>query len=211
MTANVKHRGANCVLTYKSGGYIGASLRCSKLTIDYQVNSEESHARQTRAFYPHRRSQGNFSMTFDFKGWREYRDAMNWFRAYATVVLNRNSTVPPPMTVLMPSRSFTRLGIPTTGVSYGDHIGSMVFSPSITFVSVSDPNDPTTNIVKTNSASTTHEVAGALSTVYFYPDSVVNSPGKLAQYLYGDTIGSTIGIGIGDTVKTTPPRPVKFE
>jgi hypothetical protein len=182
MTVDVRQVGANASLTYV--GHT-ARVRCSQVTSDWSVNSEESHARQHKAFYPHRRSQGGFSIKIDCKGWREFRDLTNWFRGYASLLLDLNrSQVPPPMSVSCPSREFLRLGIPTTGMEAGDHLGAIVYSPVVQFISVSDPTDPSTGILRASQVSRTSEVAGDVSTLYFYPDSRANSPGGLQALLY---------------------------
>jgi hypothetical protein len=185
MARKLVQRGANAVCSYQYQGVNTASVRVSKVASNYTVISEESHARQHRAFYPHRRSQGTFSVQIDCKGWAEFRDLITWFRAYATMVLNLSaSVVPPPMFVVVPSRDFLRLGIPTTGLQYGDHIGSMVFSPVIQFLSVSDPNDPSTSILKTSQVSSTKDRLRDPASNFFYPDSIASYPGQYSKQLY---------------------------
>lgn len=179
--STVNFSGSNARLVYQQGGTHIAELRCKQLAINYGIVAEESHARGKRAFYPHRRVQGEFTMVFDFKGWREYNRGMAWFQGYFNGLLGWKN--PTPMLVRMDSRDFLRWGIPTTGVAYGDHTGSMVFSPAITFVSVSDPNDPSTNILKTNQASN-FQAQGPQSAQWFYPDSTLQRPGALQTYLY---------------------------
>jgi hypothetical protein len=209
MSSNVSHTSPNCVLTYSYQGVNIARVRTDEFSFTYGQNSDESHARQHRAYYPHRRSQGSFTITFTCKGWHEYNNLIAWFRRYAAVVLNLNaSAVPPPMTVVIPSRNFLRLGVPTTGLQYGDHTGSMVFKPQISFISVSDPGDPSTAILKTSQVSgQTDERGHPAKASVFYPTQV----GKLEKVLYdldrqtstaraiGQVIGSTatdVAIGI---------------
>lgn len=107
------------------------------------------------------------------------------------------------MSVSLPARAFTRRGIPTTGITFGDHTGSNVFSPTIGFVSVNDPNDPSTAVLST--AAARHEIslvdthgADPLAVNFFYPDSAVNHPGKLDESLYGPTgaVGPTSSAGL---------------
>jgi hypothetical protein len=182
MSSNVAHLNPNVVLTYNYKGANIAKLRTEDFSFTYSQNSDESHARQHRAYYPHRRSQGSFDISFICKGWREFNSLTAWFRAYANVVLNLDATsVPPPMTIVIPSRNFLRLGIPTTGLQYGDHLGSMVFEPTVSFISVSDPNDPSTAILKVNQVSgQTDERGAAAKPSVFYPTQV----GKLDKVLY---------------------------
>lgn len=189
---DVAVHGANTTLSYMVNGVSNtAALRCPRITINYGLNADESHARRVRAFYPHRRSQGGFALTFDCKGFREYRDAMSWFQDYSNAVLDPNVVVPYPVRVTLKARDFDRWGIPTTGMEFGDHTASMVFSPMITFISVADPTDPSANILRLIDSkegnaqdSVTSEVKGSMSSMYFYPDSMVNTPGKIEDYLY---------------------------
>jgi len=176
------HSHANAALTYSNRGVNLAKARVPKMSFTYAQNSEESHARQHRAYYPHRRSQGNFSLTFACNGWREFNQLVAWFRDYANIVLNLDAAaVPPPMTVAVPSRNFLRLGIPSTGLQYGDHIGSLVFNPTIDFLSVSDPGDSSTAILKINQVSGQSDESGKTAKPsYFYPTQI----GKLEKYLY---------------------------
>lgn len=203
MTSNVSHSNANVVLAYSYKGPNFAKLRTEDFSFTYSQNSDESHARQHRAYYPHRRSQGSFAVTFTCNGWREFNSMIAWFRTYAAVVLNLDaSSVPPPMTLAVPSRNFLRVGIPTTGMQYGDHTGSMVFKPTITFISVSDPTDPSTAILKTTQVSgQTDERGGPAKPSVFYPTQV----GKLEKTLY-DGVGRGVGsiLSLTNDIQSTP-------
>lgn len=177
--------GANCVLSYRSSGTHTAKLRCNGLSTGYRLNSSESHARQHRAFYPKRRSQGGFALKFECNGQKEANALAQWLRDYARAALNlAASDVPPPMSVSVPSRDFLRLGIPTVGIQFGDHLGSMVFTPTIQFVSVSDPEDPSTSVLKRNQASGLTLRGTDPASNAFYPTTVVKRPGKLGDQIY---------------------------
>lgn len=183
---NVTCTNSNSTLSYayKGGGNV-ARLRCSTVGYTYSQLAEESHARTHRAFYPHRRSQGMFVIIVDLKNYREFNDAMNWFRDYATAALDLDSNpTSPPMSVQVPSRNFSRLGIPVQGMQFGDYVGSMVFSPTIQFISVSDPSDISTAILSASQVSVTNEPKADPANIYFYPDSLASYPGKLQSYLY---------------------------
>jgi hypothetical protein len=187
--SSVSFSGANARLSYQQGGTHIAEMRCRHLADAYGVVAEESHARSKRAFYPHRRVPGSFMMALEFKGWREFNRGMGWFRDYTSALLGWND--PSPMTVRLDARSFLRLAVPTTGIQYGDHTGSMLFSPTITFVSVMDPRDPGTGIVKKNDVSQADLPNGQVSSQWFYPDSQLERPGALQQYLYDQSRDTT--------------------
>jgi hypothetical protein len=185
--------GANVSLSYshKNVDY-GATLRCVRLATVYQLNAEESHARQYNAFYPHRRNQGRFSLTLACLGWREYGEAMAWFTHFARQSLAM-SVVDPAMyiDVALPARDFSRKGIPVSGIGFGDHTASMVFSPTIEFVAARDNYDPSqanaqTKINKFASRVDQDGIDG-FAVKFFYPWSAVMTPGSLAENLYGPT------------------------
>lgn len=193
--SSISQTNANITFSYNYNGQQAvALLRVKQLTTTYTLNSEESHARNNRAFYPHRRSQGTFDITFQFKNWKEYSQAMTWFQDYAKLALQTTNTQPSVvMTVTMPSRNFTRSGVPTTGIEFGDHTGSMVFTPTISFISVNDPDDPSTAVLSTSASKaqislTQEQGIDPLAWAFFYPDSAVNTPGKLPEALF-DTGG----------------------
>lgn len=196
---------SNCALAYVTDTATHeARVRCSQIGIAWSLNAEESHARRTRAFYPHQRTQGDFSLQFQCKGWAEQRTLMNWFRAYAGVIMAAGTAnrrvVPPPMAVSVPSRKFLRLGFPTTGFTFGDHLGSMLFTPTITFISVSDPADPRASILTTSQVSTTSfKDATSQERDWFYPGSVNNHPQTLLDLIYAE---QTPDLGSNPVVQT---------
>ena len=184
---NVSQGSSNIALSYTHQGVsYQAALRCVKLGISYGLNSEESHSRQTKAFYPHRRHQGTFTASFAHMHWSEYNDAMSWFTQFAVNALAMASNDPAIyIDVWMPSRDFSRKGIPTTGMTFGDHTASMVFNPAITFISAQDRSDQSAGILSTSQVSAFSAApADPFPTAYFYPSSAVNQPGQLNESLY---------------------------
>lgn len=204
---NVTHSNHNCTMTYLLGDQTNvARLRCKKVEISYAVNSEESHARENRAFYPHRRSQGSFDLTFDFIHWGEFNSAMNWFRSYAYSILGAGAASG--IQVAVPWRKFTRIGVPTKGMAFGDHTASMVFSPTISFVSIANPADKLNQNLSARPSSTV-ERKGQLSTTWFYPDSQMSRPGQVQKALYDQAALIAVSIleEINDTILGPPPPP----
>lgn len=155
--ANFAMRSSNATLTFKANGKNHtAKVRISSAAYTYGVNSTESHARTLRAFYPHRRALGQFTVTVDAIGYREYRNFMNWLRLYTEALLTGqvgNQKGATTMTVQIPARNINKVGILTTGINDHDNTGSMVFSPTLTFMMLKDFNDPGTAIVSTAAAS----------------------------------------------------------
>jgi hypothetical protein len=193
----------NCFFSWGPRGSMQVlQTRCNGIGYGFDVVAEESHARQTRAFYPRQVAEQNFAITLELKGYREFQGAMEYFRRYTQsfMVAANNS-----MYVVVPSRRFVRLGVPTGGMADGDHVGSNVFSPTLIFESVYDPADPdlisnssnTSQYSKFDRSSSEADSAGR----FFYPASAdTNDPNATGDLLYGsDSIGQ-IGSGIFDLI-----------
>jgi hypothetical protein len=178
-------RGSNGVLSYRtSAGFYSAAVRIKTLSYNYGVTSDESHARDERAFYPHRRIQGEFSVTIDCLGYKEYRQLMVWLKVYANLLLDPSSPSTTLMDVQLPARNFHKIGALTTGIDDHDQVGSMVFSPELVFVSISDPNDSAISLVKTSQVSQFKAPQiDANASLAFYPVSVASYKDTL---LYDD-------------------------
>lgn len=184
-------KGANATLAYSdSGGLHTASIRVKNLSYNYGVSSTESHARDDRAFYPHRRVQGQFKIIADCIHYKEFNQLMAWLRVYAEVLSNAassSSSAVTQMDVRVPSRNFHRTGILTTGIDDHDQTGSMVFNPELVFVSISDPADKITSLLTPAQASTfSGPQIDSKATLAFYPVSSVNYKDAL---LYDDLSG----------------------
>lgn len=136
--------GLNATLSYKAGSATRAyRVRCVGIRHGTQMIAEESQARVRRAYYPHRVSTQQFAITVALMGWNERKSFSNWLGTYAGHALNPDigGTNYPTMLVTVPSREFVHRGVPLTGFEWGDHVGSMVFSPMIVFEAAYEPWD----------------------------------------------------------------------
>lgn len=136
--------GLNCTFSYKRGGTTRAyRLRCSGVQHGTQMISAESQSRVRRAYYPHRVSTQQFAIQVELKGYAEHKDFSNWLSSYASYALNPDLQVDeyPTMSVVVPSREFVHRGVPLSGYLWGDHVGSMVFNPTIVFEAAYEPWD----------------------------------------------------------------------
>ena len=191
----------NCFFSWsRAGASQVLRSRCRSVTSGFDVIATESHARQTRAFYPHQVADQNFSITLELKGYEEYRVAMDYFRGYiqSFMVAAHNA-----MYVVVPSRQFARLGVPVSGIGDGDHVGSNVFSPEIVFASVYDPSDP--DLVSKSSNTSQYSrfdrstAEGDPAARFFYPPSAsTNNPNATGDLLYAEGGPGKIGSGLLD-------------
>lgn len=210
----------NCTFSYgRSSKAYALQTRVRGISHSWEVIATESHARRTRAFYPHQRAVGPFTLTLELKGYAELNQVMDWMRGYidSSMDVNQNS-----ITVSVPAMNFWRLGVPVGGVMDMDRTGSNVFLPTVTFEAIMDPIDPTTFTGTGNSVSqvdygfTQRDDASK----FFYPGTIaVNDPNATGDSFYDNpnpNDPSTIGnpdTNLGPDKGYTPPRtgvPVPF-
>lgn len=168
-----RRQGLNCSLTYaRAGTTYGFRLRCTGVTHGFSMLSEESQARTRRALYPHRLAPGPFAIRVQLKGFAEKEQMNRWLASYGQWILDPAiaSSANITMSVSVPSRGFSRRGILTRGVEYGDHVGSMVFDKVLTFVSIQDPADPSGYTPSSFRFNVNQDVISDVR--YFYPSSI---------------------------------------
>lgn len=176
---------SNAAFAFTAGGsgYYFQS-RCRGITHGYEVVASESHARTTRAFYPRQRALAQFTLTLELKGYADYKAFMDFMRSYLQNFAANTATGA--MSVGVPQRNFLRYGVPVGGISDGDHIGSMVFAPTIVFESIYDPLD--TAIFTTTTDTSQVDLGTSQSdnaATFFYPVTApTNDPNATGESLY---------------------------
>lgn len=164
-------KGLNATLSYKRGGATRAyRVRCNKIVHGTQMIADESQARLRRAYYPHRVSTQQFGIGVLLIGWAERKSFSNWLSTYASYALDPDvgGTNYPTMYVSVPSREFGQRGVPLTGFEWGDHVGSMVFTPTVMFEAAYEPWDKAQPDI-TRVENTWAAFAKDDAVKYFYP------------------------------------------
>lgn len=154
------HVGANCTLSYPRDGKTYAyRVRIGKLQHGIEQIADESQGRLRRAFYPHRLTNAQFSIGLILDGTRllpkagkafnsrpnEYEKFMTWLHSYMSYMLLQDESIEndlPRMTVSVPNYKFSREGIPLGPVLFGDHVASMIWTPTIVFETTRDYLEP---------------------------------------------------------------------
>jgi hypothetical protein len=170
----------NCTLSYaKSGVVYTLKLWTYGIGHGFSVIATESAARKYRAFYPHQRAVDPFTITFQLKGYPHLRVLTRYLLNYMNAVTDSGSVA---MTVNIPARNFLRQGVPTGGMADQDQTASNVFTPQITFNSISDPLDTTAPQV---SGVALGSSASDDAAKFFYPASVsTNDPNARGDSFY---------------------------
>lgn len=149
--------GFNCRIGYSTArdNAPAMDVRCRGLSHGTGIIAEESHARMRRAFYPRARVLGQFALTLEltYAQKNEFVKFMWEYMHFYTRIGGAAAEEPflhslsvevttPETTNGKHKLTFMRHGVPISGVEEGDHVGSTVFTPTITFESYSDPQDP---------------------------------------------------------------------
>ncbi|MFJ4902854.1 hypothetical protein [Streptomyces sp. NPDC088727] len=138
-------RGLNCTLTYPNGSKNHRfRVRVDSVGHGITMVADESSARNSRAYYPHRVAPSRFYLRVLLKGYGERRAFSDWMQGYADHVMNPGLAVGkkfPDMRVLVPARNFDREGVPLTGFEWGDAIGAILWTPTIVFETTGEPQD----------------------------------------------------------------------
>lgn len=98
-----------------------------------------------RTVYFHNVYTDNFVISMQFDSWDNYQAAANWFRLFMAYSADPNTVNISPMTVMVPSKNFIGMGIPETGVSFGDYVPAITYPMTISFIGALNSYNPTEN------------------------------------------------------------------
>ncbi|MFF7198187.1 hypothetical protein ACFZAM_31325 [Streptomyces sp. NPDC008079] len=184
-------QGLNCTLTYPRRG-VTQTFRARVDTVGHGLVmvAAESTGRNRRAYYPHRVAPAQFYLRMLLNGFAERKAFSDWMQAYADYVMDPG--LPggqkfPDMRVLVPARKFDREGVPLTGFDWGDTVGAMLWTPTVTFETTREPQD-------TESWATSHFVAASdPSLKYFWPSGTQLGGNAVPSGSYTTVIDGTDG------------------
>jgi hypothetical protein len=151
--------------------------------------------------YPMQKTEGPFQLTMELNGYTEFHKLMTFLINYAGALLGTaaNPAGTPQtsaMTVLAEQPdglgSFFQIGIPFTGMYDDDHVGSMVFNPTVVFMPVLDPSSPT---IYNNATG-----AGGIS----WENFVNTDNGDASQFYYPRSVGESDPTGVSQSLYDIP-------
>lgn len=164
-------QGLNCTLSYHHGQRYSYRCRVEEVAWGVRAPMDEAAGRSRRTAYPHRVTPAPFQIVVVLNGYFEFTDFRDFMMSYAGFTMDDQLSdhgTDRAMTVSVPSRRFLHKGILLTGISFGDHVGSMVWRIPYVF-------EPTSNPLERNSAArlSTYSFGTALGLIsearYFYP------------------------------------------
>lgn len=124
-------------------GYGNAAFYVIHVAYGVASSVMQSESANNRTAYFHNVFADNFVVSMEFNSWESYNAAATWFQGYMTQAADPNTTSISPMTVTVSSRNFIGVGIPETGVSFGDHVPAITYPMTVSFVSAVDSQAPT--------------------------------------------------------------------
>ncbi|QDN94858.1 hypothetical protein FNV58_00595 (plasmid) [Streptomyces sp. RLB1-9] len=141
-------KGLNCLLFYPKDSKTNASFRVRADVLGHGMTmvADSSSSRNARAYYPHRPTPSRFYLRVLLKGYSERKAFADWMQGYANFVMNPGLAAGdsfPDMGVMLANRNFYREGVPLSGFEWGDTIGTVVWTPVITFECTREPQDVT--------------------------------------------------------------------
>lgn len=112
-----------------------AVFRVSNIAYGISGVYTTTESRYDRTAYFNAVVQDNFIVTLQFVSWQEYVNAASFFFAYMTAQTNAYSTGDvQPMGVIVPDRNFFGVGMPQSGITFGDQVGELVYAMDIPFI-----------------------------------------------------------------------------
>jgi hypothetical protein len=165
-------QGLNGTFSYSDGTQAYTyQFRAGILGYGVDMIYAEDQGRTSRAYYPHRTANQQFSVQVLLKDWDERSDFMNWMVAYTQYALDPNAvrTTFPFMQVVIPVRNFTQQGMPLKGFEWGAHAGMMAFSPVFVFEAAQSPGQNSASVITSSVVNTASAFASDPAVQYFYP------------------------------------------
>ncbi len=188
-------QGLNCTLSYPKGNANQQyRLRVDQVNHGIQMIADESAGRNTRAYYPHRSAPMQITIRPLLKGYDERKAFSDWLQAYADYLMDPGLPAGigfPAIRIQIPSRNIDLYGLPLQGYEWGDTIGSMLWTPSVVFETVRDPQDTTT----WTPSYITPGPANDPDMKYFWPTGTQLGDNQVPSGSYTTVLGTAQGTG----------------
>lgn len=170
--------GFNATISGKSAG----SRNVRVLNIDYGIEiiaSADSEGRSRRAFYPVVTDDSSFAVVLQFVSWAEREDFNKWMSKFM-VNVSEGGAKYGTLTVRVPSRKFTRVGVPQGQLEFGEGWNDVAYTAQMTFVAASDPVEPSLK----DSDVSRFQGPGGVGQAFYPAGNQIKGAGSLDAYLF---------------------------
>lgn len=178
--------------------------------------SSETMNRIKRAFYPRNVINSPFYVTIAVKGVAERASFSNFIKTYSDSYLSPDSQYPPVMVFTLGSLKVQEYVIPTSGFQWGNSVGAMMWTPTIT-MQIADSTYLPSGVQRTGGVGIsdldmnnyTNSVLKASPEVqYFYPEGIQLTGDQAPPSGNWDpALGPLSAVGVDSTAQGTPTEP----
>jgi hypothetical protein len=182
-----------------ASGYGSAQFFVAHLGYGVETVYQQAESSTERTVYFRNVVDDNFVVTIDFASWEDYTAGANWFETYMRLAGDPDSNAVSPMIVSVPLRGFLRVGVPEQGISFGDVVGQIVRTMTISFTGTADYSN-------TSSSSGGYALpsSGTIPT-NSYGGSTGITPEKIVANLKAGNGRATSSLAIAQSVATVIP------
>jgi len=164
------------------------------------ISSDISQSVNLRSIYMRKRKMDGFNILIKLKSFSEYKIASKFFQNYNDFLTNPNQGgTLQPMVVIVPSRDFMMLGVPTGNYPMGKGIGDYTFTMSLEFTGTINPTSPT-------EYTSYYQVDADPQSQYYYP--LGNQPGSATNNIE-TLIYDNPSTNKSSNAPTTPMTPIQ--
>ncbi len=118
-------------------GYGSRQFYVTHVQYGVETITRQVEGANDRSIYFRNVINDNFVVSLVFESWSAYQAGGQWFQGYMAQAADPNTNISP-MVVQVASKNFLGTGIPETGVSFGDHVGAIIYPVTISFTGTSN-------------------------------------------------------------------------
>lgn len=155
----------NCLMG--AGGYGSVAVKVESVEYGINIISSEAEARNRRAFYVVKHTPGMFDLGLVFKNYDEIYTFAKWMSGYFKKLQDPDLNLGV-MRVIVPSRHFDRMGVPSGAVPLGDNLEDTARRMTLSFIGTKDPVALNSDLISKFAAPPNQ----SFEAPYFYPDGV---------------------------------------
>lgn len=142
-------------------------IRAMDINYGITIVATSDEARSRRAFYPLITTVPAFTLTVGFVSWEERERFNQWMSTFMTKI-SEGTVRDGSLTIRVPSRDFIRTCVVQGDLEYGEGVGDLAYTTTLSFIGASDPTDPTLG-AKARGASYYQSAANDSVSQFFYP------------------------------------------
>lgn len=126
---------SNCLLSVSLFG--SKRVTATKVSFGMSLSSIQAEGRSSKVMHSTNLQGSGFTVDLIFKNHREYASTMDWLARYIRWIASADGNMSP-VRVVIPARNLDKVGVLTSGVTFGDRVGALTYSASLKFDGAED-------------------------------------------------------------------------